>query len=505
MPEPLINVLPFTADNLAEALSNKLTPSTNVRGKMHYKYFAGYLDNHDNSLHVKTIVIEDKYISKSYLMDYSSYYSTCFSEYDRFCKRVHFFSKEFSHDRFLEALKHPSDKDNEDIWDSYQGYIVVKPLPSLPIGATILKTYAYTEDDKRIFPSTKTYKVNLYGKELSLQSLAFQEQDSVVGACASSALWSAFHKTSQLFQTPLPSPSDITRSAKNLFQNSGRTFPNTGLDHYQIGNAIESVGLVSELRNSRNFTGLGVGYLKAFIYAYNKMGLPVLLGITFPGIGSHLITVTGYKEANVVKFPRTEEISLKASLLERLFAHDDQVGPFSKLGFTPEGDIETSWLVAPDKQEKRVAKFDSLFIPIHNKIRLTFENIYAKIAWLDYYFSKRLATVEIYWDIYLQLSNDFKKSVHISSIPDFLKLSLLTTPLPKYIWVVKGFVNEECVLELIFDATQIASADSCIRINIHNTSLRVILKDEMMNENNKVYIVEKLGHSFFNLMIASCY
>jgi hypothetical protein len=503
--ELLFTVLPFTAENLAIAFSNRLTPPATVREKMHYKYFSEYLGETGDSLNAKTIVIENKYISKSYLMDYSSYYSTCFSDYDRFCKRVHFFSNEFSEERFIAALKHTTPEDGNHIWDTYLGYIVIKPLPSLPIGATIVKTYAFTDDNKRFFPTVKEYTVNLFGKELSFQSLAFQEQDSVVGACASSALWSAFHKTSQLFQTPLPSPSDITKSAKNLFQNSGRTFPNSGLDHYQIGSAIESVGLVSELRNGRNFTGRGIGYLKAFIYAYNKMGLPVLLGITFPGNGSHLIAVTGYKEPNEISFERTSDISLKASKIERLYAHDDQVGPFSKLGFVDDGKIETSWLDPNDKTKRKVAAFDSLFIPLHNKIRLTFENIYSKVAWIDFYFLKRFPTVEIYWDIYLQLSNEYKKEIHSSDLPEFLKLQLLTGPMPKYIWVVKGIINEECVIELLFDATQIASADSCIKINIHNNSLRVIFKDELLLESNQKFLIDKLGDSFLKLLTESCY
>jgi hypothetical protein len=318
-----------------------------------------------------------------------------------------------------------------------------------------------------------------------------------VGACASSALWSAFHKTSQLFQTPLPSPSDITKSAKNLFETSGRTFPNSGLDHYQIGNAIESVGLVSELRNSGKFTD--VSYLKAFIYAYNRMGLPVLLGIKFPGIGGHLITITGYKQSNDLNFPRNPKMSLRASKIDRLYAHDDQVGPFSKLGFDMLDNFETSWL--KDDGSKMSAELVSVFIPIHHKIRLTFENIYTKVRWVDFYFLQRLTTAEVYWDVYLDFSNEYKKSVRESgSIAGALKFLLLTEPLPKYVWIAKGYINEECMIEMLFDATQIASADFCIRINIYNDSLRILLHDDLLHDTMKNYFIEKLGNQFLDLL-----
>lgn len=501
MAEPFLTILSFSEDNLAQALSNPLTPADKVKARKHYRYFCEYLGNTGDSLNAKTIVIEHRYVSKSYLMDYSSYYSTCFSDYSRFCKRVHFFSEELTKKGFNAAIKNLASIENTSIWKSYLGYIVVKPLPSIPIGATLLKTYNHTAADKRVFPSTKEYSINLFGKELSITSLAFQEQDSVVGACASSALWSAFHKTSQLFQTPLPSPSDITKSAKNLFENSGRTFPNSGLDHYQIGNAIESVGLVSELRNSNKFTD--TNHVKAFIYAYNKMGLPVLLGIQLEGLGKHLITIVGYKKANDLIIPRDDvKMPMLSTKIERFYAHDDQIGPFSKLGFNGTGDFVTSWI--NDTGSNVSAKLVSVFIPINNKIRLTYEDIYAKVRWIDFYFLQRIATAQIYWDIYLDFSNEYKKQIRNSSvISGHLKYSLLTEPLPKYLWIAKVFLNEECMMELLFDATQIASSDFCIKINIYNDSFRTLIKDDLLNATMQSYFSEKLGKGSLDLLIKS--
>jgi hypothetical protein len=500
LPGKYFSVLPFSADNLAAALSNKLTSETRLREKMHFIYFNEYLGSSGDGLHAQTMVIENQYVSKSYLMDFSSYYSTCFGAYDRFCKRVHFFSSGFSLRGFQAAVKTDS-KASKSIWDSYLGYIVVKPLPAIIIGATVLKTYPKTVTNKRFFPSVREYTVNLFGKELYLDSLAFQEQDSVVGACASSALWTAFHKTSQLFQHPLPSPSDITRSAKNLFENSGRTFPNSGLDHYQIGNAIESVGLVSELRNSERLKDQA--YLKAFIYAYNRMGLPILLGIKLDDTGGHLITICGYKESNDLVFPRDIKMALKASKMERLYAHDDQVGPFSKLGFAANGKFETSWLHTDGTTIQ--ATLVSLFVPLQHKIRLTFENIYSKVSWMDFYFLQRLSVFGIYWDIYLDFSNEYKKSLRRSVvIEEKLKIFLLEKPLPKYVWIAKALLGNESLMELVFDATQIATADSCVRILVINNSLKTLLSEDLQTDNYKNYFKEKLDQSFLDLLIKSC-
>lgn len=502
MGQEAFQILSYSHDSLAHALSNKLTSVEKVKSKMHFKYFTEYFGNVGDGLNAQTILIENKYLSKSYLIDYSNFYSTCFDEYDRFCKRVHFFSKSFTKRQFNLALKSKNSSFNN-IWDSYLGYIVVKPLPGITIGASLLKTYSSTALNKRCFPASKEYKINLFGKTLAFHSLAFQEQDSVVGACASSALWSAFHKTSQLFQTPLPSPSDITKSAKNLFQSSGRTYPNSGLDHFQIGNAIESVGLVSELRNSNKFAD--VSYLKAFIYAYNRMGLPVLLGIKIIGLGGHLITITGYKEENNVAFHRTPNMSLKASNIERFYAHDDQVGPFSRMGFNAAGNIVTGWWEDAIGDLKKEAELLSVFIPIHNKIRLTFENVYSKVRILDFYFFQKLPAIEIFWDIYLSFSNDYKSDLFNTELKDSaLKQKLLIEPLPKYIWLARGYLNAECMIELIFDATQIATSDFCLSINIFNESLRIILGADLQDLACQVFFKNELSPAYLDLLQKAC-
>lgn len=491
-------VLPYNAANLAESLCNKITSVEKIKDKRHYKYFLEYLGDVGDSLNARTIVIENNYISKSYLIDYSNFYSTCFGDYERICKRVHFFATAFSAKRFEAAIVSPSEKNA--IWNSYLGYVVIKPLPLLTIGATLLRTYNKTDSHKRHFPATKTYSVNLFGKTLSLNSLAFQEQDSVVGACASSALWSAFHKTSELFQTPLPSPSDITKSAKNSFITSGRIYPNAGLDHYQIGNAIESVGLVSELRNNKKFLDSGTDFIKSFIYAYNCLGLPILMGIQFPD-GGHLITITGYKEEEVVSFSRTNDISLKASKIERFYAHDDQIGPFSRLNFDETGKIVTSW---KDGSKSKSAQFVSLFIPLHNKIRLTFENVYSKTILIDFYFKQQFPTIAIYWDIHLSFSNEYKCKVSKSSeYKAGHKHLLLTEPLPKYIWLAKGLAKNQCVIEFLFDATQIATSESCIRINVLNDSLKVVLKRQLSEPSAEEYMKRELSDRFWDLLVGA--
>src|SRR5262249_17736969 len=98
------------------------------------------------------------------------------------------------------------------------------PLPRTIVGRTCLKTYPH--DSRRDFPITRDYEANLFGMPLRVESLAFQEQDSVAAACATSALWSAFHGTGKQFQHPIPSPVEISKAATAHLPLDTRTFPN---------------------------------------------------------------------------------------------------------------------------------------------------------------------------------------------------------------------------------------------------------------------------------------
>jgi len=246
-------ILEYSAENLAVVLSNSYINEIDIKAKkFHYEYFLEYFSKHgEKNLSAQTIVIEYHYLSKAFLYDYSNYYSLCFGDkYRSFCNRVHFFNVKFTESDFIKEITLSQEESNYLKNDNYLGYIVIKNLPNVSIGSSLIKPYSEDIDDKRNYPVKREYPVNLFGKELKIETLAFQEQDRVVSACATSALWITFHMTNYLFRTPLPTPNEITKSAKNLFFTSGRLFPNIGLDHSQIGNAIDSIGLVFDLRNN---------------------------------------------------------------------------------------------------------------------------------------------------------------------------------------------------------------------------------------------------------------
>jgi len=86
------------------------------------------------NLDAQTAVIEFKYVDKSYLIDYSKFFSRSFEDVDRFTKRIHFFSNLFSQEEFECAVKENKEdiKDTKgllsDLIANYLGFVVIKPL-----------------------------------------------------------------------------------------------------------------------------------------------------------------------------------------------------------------------------------------------------------------------------------------------------------------------------------------------------------------------------------------
>jgi hypothetical protein len=94
----------------------------------------------------------------------------------------------------------------------------------------------------------RNYTIHLFGNVLTIESLAFQEQDTVLAACATTAIWTMLNKASVDFHTILKSPSQITKDADNLSFDGSRLFPNKGLNLLQICQAIYNSGLESEIK-----------------------------------------------------------------------------------------------------------------------------------------------------------------------------------------------------------------------------------------------------------------
>ena len=365
-----------------EKLENPL-----VRDKHHIGYLHGFLEK----LGCCSILIEDHYVDRDYLEDFAAYHVRSFYPYRRHCARLHFFSMQLQSTDIVKLVTgSPTPITQADLQAAYQGFVVIKPLPFTVVGRTCLRTYPDDLTEKRRYPVAYEECVNIFGLKLTVKTLPFQEQDRDVAACASSALWSVFHATGKRFQHAIPSPVQITSIATKHSGYDERVLPNqSGLNSRQIADAIRAValepctiGLLAKGKNSdvQNTPANRAILLRIAAVAHLEAGIPcILLAKTYENnqeLGNHAMALTGYRipAAAPVAYGETG-ILFSASRINRFYAHDDQVGPFARMGFCDDGRLSTAQVNRHGKRDRIFAEPTHLMMPLYHKIRIPFQQI----------------------------------------------------------------------------------------------------------------------------------
>jgi len=483
LPKKLENIFKFPEDRLSFIQQD-------IKSLFHYRYFANYFFYDKNGLNVKTIVVEKDYTCLTFLEDYINYYAQCYTKYEKNCRRIHLFDKSFNETDFQNMLYFEKEGQYSEFWKSYLGCIVIKPLPTGIIGVTYLKTYVGDEERNRHYTAISLQTINLYGTSLKVNTMPYIEQDSRVSSCASAALWMAFQKTSELFHTKKPSPSEITLLAGSDSCNTGKLFPSKGLAIEQVCKAIYNNGLHSELRND----SIDRSLLQGFVYAYLKAEIPILLGIEIENIGLHLITLNGYR----FKFEEimTQNNDYKSQFISKFYAHDDQTGPFSRLKFNKGDDeyfLRTSWwkkdvnwneslqeIKNNFKEENNYhnCKPSCLIVPLDRKIKVPYEEVVDKVKIIKYLFLIHL-NASFIWDIFLIKSNTYKEQIkkqvkHKDNLQELLYKSL-----PQYVWVAQAYIDghyEEPIFDFIFDSVEMPYDGKPFLANIYSESFKMCLE-----------------------------
>lgn len=165
------------------------------------------------------------------------------------CTRIHFFNLDSTKDEVATLIENALIYDVAEFWEKhYLGFITIKPIPDSLIGYSLLKPY---QDNKstgsRIYWGIRSYKIHLLGREIKFNSLAFQQQDSILGACATMSIWSLFHKACLSPYINLKTSGQITNETGLISPNGHRLIPNKGLSIPQISTAIAKNGLQPEV------------------------------------------------------------------------------------------------------------------------------------------------------------------------------------------------------------------------------------------------------------------
>jgi hypothetical protein len=315
--------------------------------------------------------------------------------------------------------------------------VVVRPIESSNdqplIGRTVLKTYPLVDGDEKRFFVTASYTASLFGVPLVIESLPYQEQDQGVSACATIALWSALNPLSGIFGTIRHSPAEITEVATS-FPSPYRAFPSSGLTWEQMINYVRSIGLDIEVIGAESGN-----IITTAVKAYLNAGLPLVAALVLKRrreMSRHAVVISGYR-------------CDRKRRVKELYVHDDQIGPYSRV--TPRDDSFQEWENEWLQMGYDSVKVEKLLVPVYPKIRLTFPRIYA------YYreFKKKIEKRELDIDLELFLTWIEKYKEYLLSKNINNKIKVLTIPMPKYMWVVRAYYDDEPVFDDVFDGTSV--------------------------------------------------
>ncbi len=466
------------------------------------KSHPAYLDSYFRALKVRTIVVEPCYVDRDYLDDFAHYYVRCYESYKRHCARLHFFSETFNHDSFEKLLTGADSALSIDaLKRSYCGFIVIKPLPQTVFGRTCLKTYP--AEDGRVFPVARSFAANLFGITLDIpETLPFQEQDNVVAACATSALWSVLHGTAKEFQHAQLTPIEITRAATELLPAESRMIPNRGgLSTAMMAEAIRAVGLEPLTLNVPEKDDKS---MRAALYAYLRARIPVILGVrlfdTASGtiMGEHAVAVTGFKLSDRPAEPLTNSgFRLRAARIQKIYVHDDQVGPFARMEFddqalelklgdnrgpVPASTLSTSWRNASGTINQVRAAPLILLVPLYHKVRIPYEDVFQvvmdfhKFLATAYPLNEAVGAPELEWDIHLTTVNELKRDLlACDQLKGPERLRRQTQGMPRFLWRATATQGANRVFDILFDATDIHTSESVHGVLVYEDDLATVL------------------------------
>jgi hypothetical protein len=346
-----------------------------------------YLARYCERLGAKTVVKEDHYVDRHYLDEYGLYYSRSLQPPRSAVRRFHVFSAKFNDGAFSRMLTRrlaASDSEGErlesELSEQYLGFISVRPVPSVPIGRTVLRRL--DDGERREIWATGPHPVHLANLRLRVEGIAFQQQDLAVGACATAALWSALSRVTRHEGMRAPTPAEVSEAAARHILPHGRTLPavSGGLTVDQLAEAVRATGFAPEAVRADEMPEVFV----AALHAYLLSGIPVVLALRNRD-GGHAVTAVGFQAQGRPKHLLQSSVSLRSARTTKLYIHDDRLGPYARAFLVPipktqQFDEALALQIEIRSREsgstvREAWLIDSALIPVYSKLRLPFRSL----------------------------------------------------------------------------------------------------------------------------------
>lgn len=524
----LYEILPYSIDVVCASINDFTdTPISIIKRKP----FIGYLDSYINHFSKEkgdiSIIIEKKYIDRSYIQDYSDYYVKCFNLYKRDCMRIHFFNCSECELNTVNCFEDSNEEITNNIVKSYLGFIVIRPIPSTFIARACLKRYENPEDKLDHYIISRTIKAHFLGLIFEVETIPFIEQDRVLSVCATSALWSFFNAHSNVDKNQIPSPYQITTTAINMNAMSvvAPDQMDSGLTIDMMCNCLKTLGLVPQFFEIKEENS---AFFYELIHVFVSSNIPVILGLTIydrkpdaelkekGGKGLHAVVVLGDELCDVVNFKKVDfNFSTKSENLSKLYIHDDRIGPYARLEYKDGNwNLPYDGCISNDVHNTEFYEPTDIVIGLYPKVRLPFATVWN----FAYYLNENIKALfdlhpntnesdakiaktgyeNILWDFKLENGSDLKRRIRKSDVLSNSKKNFLGMSLPHYCWVVKAHLFSQTIFEVILDSTEVSQGKYVIDVLFYKSASKVLF-DNLSDYFEKI-IKDDGGNAFSELI-----
>ncbi|MFL0102038.1 hypothetical protein [Tenacibaculum maritimum] len=438
-------------------------------------------------------LIEYPYVDKLYRDSFYHYFSSKHYSYKRDTIRVSLFKNEISEEMFLDGNKH---KELEDI---YLGYFIVRPLRSSIFGRSHINPEALTKNSCICsFNSTSM----IFGVKLTTKGFPHCSQDSESISCAETTIWSLMEYFGNRYAEYKPTlPSKIISTLKSLsFQ---RQLPSNGLTINQISYALKEFGFGTRIYAREYYASDFDTIANHFI----ESGIPVVLGLETVNLGHATIAIGRTSNRKKIdSSTKRETINIGgsdlnfidfANTIDKIIVQDDNLSPYAELSIDNIGELYE------EESEESEFEVKFLIIPLYPKIYL--EATIAKQLFLQFIKDDTFGYPfkdEFVFRMFLASSRSFKTHIaKLSSMSQDLKLEILMTKMPKFIWCAEIYdvnnginIGVSAKSLLILDATEAnnSTIDSLIFAGYEDKCI-------FLNENKFVALQLKLsGYKYYS-------
>jgi hypothetical protein len=418
-----------------------------------------YLAQYAGMLGTRTVVVEEHYVDRHYVEEYASYYSRMLEPPSNAVQRFHLFSRAFGGAELEEMFTSSASSDDraqevrDRLRDVYLGFISVRPLPSVPIGRTVLRRLADNLPVRREIWATCGHDVHLANLRLRVEGLAFQQQDQAVGACATAALWSALSRVARHDGMRAPTPAEVTAFASRHLLPYGRNMPASGgLTMQQLSEAVRGCGFAPEVVRADTKPEIFV----LALHTYLLSGLPVVLELLGHG-GGHAVTAVGFEDGGSPHPLLQTTFPVRSACVKKIYVHDDRIGPYAKAFVSP--------VTHPDFGDRLLLQIEhetwllnSGLIPVYPKLRLSvgsFVHLADRLTDLIETAVGSARATQLAVDFYYKRSGDYLSGLRGGWSAGTLVSFLGEVVLSRWCGIVRWHLGDALLAEFVYDTTDI--------------------------------------------------